>query len=44
MVVVDTACSWVRVIRLTPNDIKVLDPRTKKDILANDKAVEANCP
>ncbi|WP_246235934.1 hypothetical protein [Acerihabitans arboris] len=42
-VVVDTACSWVRLIRLTPEDIKTLDPRTKRDILAHDKAVDVNC-
>ncbi|MEA9393128.1 hypothetical protein SJI19_21750 [Acerihabitans sp. TG2] len=43
-VVVDTACSWVRIIRLTQEDIKALDPRTKRDILAHDIAVDANCP
>ncbi|HIG8794782.1 TPA: hypothetical protein ACYEOW_001011 [Raoultella terrigena] len=43
-VVVDTACSWVRIIYLTDHDIEVLDPQTKRDILAHDKVVLANCP
>lgn len=43
-VVVDTACSWVRVIYLTDHDIDVLDRQTKRDILAHNKAVQANCP
>ena len=43
-VVVDTACSWVRVIYLTDHDIDVLDMQTKRDILAHNKAVRANCP
>lgn len=43
-VVVDTACSWVRVIYLTDYDIDVLDKQTKRDILAHNKAVQANCP
>ncbi|HDG7961949.1 TPA: hypothetical protein PCL01_004474 [Klebsiella pneumoniae] len=43
-VVVDTACSWVRVIYLTDLDIDVLDKQTKRDILAHNKAVQANCP
>ncbi|EJG5133038.1 hypothetical protein B4U61_023760 [Klebsiella pneumoniae] len=42
-VVVDTACSWVRVIYLTDHDIDVLDKQTKRDILAHNKAVQANC-
>ncbi len=42
-VVVDTACSWVRVIYLTDHDINVLDKQTKRDILAHNKAVQANC-
>ncbi|MEI6907589.1 hypothetical protein WCV45_31890 [Klebsiella pneumoniae] len=42
-VVVDTACSWVRVIYLTAYDIDVLDKQTKRDILAHNKAVQANC-
>ncbi|HBS7179595.1 TPA: hypothetical protein MAO59_005219 [Klebsiella pneumoniae] len=42
-VVVDTACSWVRVIYLTDHDIDVLDKQTKRDILAQNKAVLANC-
>ncbi len=43
-VVVDTACSWVRIIYLTDHDIDVLDKQTKRDILAHNKAVLANCP
>ncbi len=42
-VVVDTACNWVRVIYLTDHDIDVLDKQTKRDILAHNKAVQANC-
>ncbi|SYM52375.1 Uncharacterised protein [Klebsiella pneumoniae] len=42
-VVVDTACSWMRIIYLTDNDIDVLDKQTKRDILAHNKAVQANC-
>lgn len=43
-VVVDTACNWVRIIYLTDHDIDVLDKQTKRDILAHNKAVQANCP
>ncbi|STS92153.1 Uncharacterised protein [Klebsiella variicola] len=43
-VVVDTACNWVRVIYLTDHDIDVLDKQTKRDILAHNKSVLANCP
>jgi hypothetical protein len=42
-VVVDTACSWVRIIYLTDHDIDVLDMQTKRDILAHNKAIQANC-
>ncbi len=42
-VVVDTACSWVRIIYLTDHDIDVLDKQTKRDILAHNKSVQANC-
>ncbi|CAM8018595.1 Rz-like spanin [Klebsiella quasipneumoniae subsp. quasipneumoniae] len=42
-VVVDTACSWVRIIYLTDDDINVLDKQTKRDILTHNKAVQANC-
>lgn len=42
-VVVDTACSWVRVIYLTDHDIDVLEKQTKRDILAHNKSVQANC-
>ncbi|MCM5869897.1 hypothetical protein [Klebsiella quasipneumoniae] len=43
-VVVDTACSWVRIIYLTDHDIDVLDMQTKRDILAHNKSVRGNCP
>ncbi|KLF44626.1 hypothetical protein YA32_06330 [Klebsiella aerogenes] len=43
-VVVDTVCSWVRIIYLTDHDIDVLDKQTKRDILAHNKSVQANCP
>ncbi|EOC7156380.1 TPA: hypothetical protein MI403_06965 [Klebsiella pneumoniae] len=42
-VVVDTACSWVRIIYLTDHDIDMLDMQTKRDVLAHNKAVQANC-
>ncbi|UXE39613.1 hypothetical protein [Raoultella ornithinolytica] len=42
-VVVDTACDWVRIIYLTDHDIDVMDRQTKRDILAHNKAVMANC-
>ncbi|EPV8645392.1 MULTISPECIES: hypothetical protein [Klebsiella pneumoniae complex] len=42
-VVVDTACSWVRIIYLTDHDINVLDRQTKRDILAHNKTVQENC-
>ena len=42
-VVVDTACNWVRIIYLTDHDIDVLDKQTKRDILAHNKLVLANC-
>ncbi len=42
-VVVDAACSWVRIIYLTDHDIDVLDKQTKRDILAHNKAWQANC-
>ena len=41
--VVDTACDWVKPIYLTDHDIDVLDKQTKKDILAHNKAWQANC-
>ncbi|MFU7835443.1 hypothetical protein [Raoultella planticola] len=43
-VVVDTACSWVRILYLTDYDIDVMDKQTKRDILAHNKSVQANCP
>ncbi|MBD8437415.1 hypothetical protein [Klebsiella pneumoniae] len=43
-VVVDTTCSWVRIIYLTDHDIDVLDMQTKRDILAHNKSVLVNCP
>ncbi|WP_336654260.1 hypothetical protein [Leclercia adecarboxylata] len=42
-VVVDTACDWVKPTYLTDHDIDVLDRQTKKDILAHNKAWQANC-
>ncbi|MHA1180946.1 hypothetical protein [Enterobacter ludwigii] len=42
-VVADTACDWVKPIYLTDHDIEVMDRQTKKDILAHNKAWQANC-
>ncbi|ELU1487589.1 hypothetical protein QAB23_17405 [Enterobacter hormaechei] len=42
-VVVDTACDWVKPIYLTDHDIDVLDRQTKREILAHNKAWQANC-
>ncbi|BBW22331.1 hypothetical protein STN0717ENT53_26660 [Enterobacter kobei] len=42
-VVVDTACDWVKPIYLTDHDIDFMDRQTKKDILAHNKAWQANC-
>lgn len=41
--VVDTACDWVNPIYGTAHDWAVLDPQTKKDILAHNKAWMSNC-
>ncbi|CAM8174741.1 Lipoprotein [Enterobacter rongchengensis] len=41
--VIDTSCDWVSAIRLTEHDIEVMDRQTKKDILAHNKAWQANC-
>ncbi|MFL3530159.1 MULTISPECIES: hypothetical protein [unclassified Citrobacter] len=41
--VTDTACDWVNIIFLTEHDIDVLDKQTKRDILAHNKAWQANC-
>ncbi|EMM6212943.1 hypothetical protein ACWYDX_000977 [Enterobacter hormaechei] len=43
-VVVDTGCLWTRIIYVTNHDIDVLDKQTKRDILAHNKSVLANCP
>ncbi|WP_223263930.1 hypothetical protein [Leclercia adecarboxylata] len=43
LVVVDTACDWVKPIYLTDRDIDVLDRQTKKDILTHNKTWQANC-
>ncbi|WP_075209422.1 hypothetical protein [Klebsiella michiganensis] len=43
-VVVDTSCYWAKIIYLTDHDIDVLDRQTKRDILAYNKSVRANCP
>jgi len=40
---VDTACDWVKPIYGTDHDWDVLDHQTKKDILAHNKAWQANC-
>ncbi|MBK4915440.1 hypothetical protein ACNFYF_09000 [Klebsiella pneumoniae] len=37
------SCNWVRIIYLTDHDIDVLDMQTKRDILAHNKSVQANC-
>ncbi|WP_132731242.1 hypothetical protein [Raoultella sp. BIGb0138] len=42
-VVVDTTCSWVRIIYLTDHDIDVLDTQTKRDILTHNKMVQIIC-
>ena len=42
-VVVDTGCLWTRIIYVTSHDIEVLDKQTKRDILAYNKAWQANC-
>ena len=41
--VTDTACDWVSIIYLTEHDIAVMDKQTKRDILAHNKSVQANC-
>ena len=41
--VVDTACDWVKPIYLTDHDIDALDMQSKRDILAHNKSVQANC-
>lgn len=41
--VTDTACDWVSIIYLTEHDIEVMDRQTKRDILAHNKSVQANC-
>ena len=42
-VVVDTGCLWAKIIYLTDHDIEVLDRQTKRDILAHNNSVLANC-
>ncbi|HBM7583055.1 hypothetical protein AWI15_05860 [Enterobacter hormaechei subsp. xiangfangensis] len=41
--VVYTACDWVKPIYGTDHDWDVLDKQTKRDILAHNKAWQANC-
>ncbi|KLV77139.1 hypothetical protein SK39_04261 [Citrobacter sp. BIDMC107] len=41
--VTDTACDWVSIIYLTEHDIEVMDRQTKRDILAHNRAWQANC-
>ncbi|MGN9653435.1 hypothetical protein [Klebsiella michiganensis] len=38
------SCNWVRIIYLTGHDIDALNMQTKRDILAHNKSVLANCP
>jgi len=38
--IIDTACSWVKVLTFSPQDT----PQTKREIIAHDKAVRKNCP
>lgn len=42
-VFVHDSCDWVRPLYLTDHDIDVLDRQTKRDILAHNKAWQANC-
>lgn len=42
-VFVHDSCDWVKPIYLTDHDINVLDRQTKRDILAHNKAWQANC-
>ncbi|WP_255309940.1 hypothetical protein [Enterobacter cloacae] len=42
-VFVHDSCDWVKPIYLTDHDIDVMDRQTKKDILAHNKAWQANC-
>ncbi|WP_237764488.1 hypothetical protein [Enterobacter hormaechei] len=39
----DTACDWVKPIYGTDHDWDVMDKQTKRDILAHNKAWQANC-
>ncbi|MEY8175984.1 hypothetical protein [Enterobacter hormaechei] len=39
----DTVCDWVKPIYGTDHDWDVLDKQTKRDILAHNKAWQANC-
>ncbi|ORJ50575.1 hypothetical protein B2M27_09890 [Kluyvera intermedia] len=41
--VVDTACDWVNPIYLTSQDIRVMDPKTKQDILIHNNSWRSNC-
>ncbi|SPX64185.1 Uncharacterised protein [Leclercia adecarboxylata] len=43
MVVVDTACNWVKPILVTEADILSMDDRTKRAILTHNKTWKANC-
>lgn len=42
-VFVHDSCDWVRPLYLTDHDIDAMDRQTKKDILAHNKAWQANC-
>ncbi|PTA88728.1 hypothetical protein C9415_24815 [Kluyvera sp. Nf5] len=41
--VIDTACDWVKPVYLTLEDIRVMDPNTKKDILIHNNSWRSNC-
>ncbi|EML2573927.1 hypothetical protein RJO57_000031 [Enterobacter hormaechei] len=41
--IADTSCDWVKPIYCTAHDWDVLDRQTKRDILAHNKAWQANC-
>ncbi|QQE41469.1 hypothetical protein [Enterobacter asburiae] len=41
--VIDNPSDWVKPIYLTDHDIDVMDRQTKKDIMAQNKAWQANC-
>lgn len=40
---VDSACDWDQVILVTDNDILVMHPDTKRDILVHNETLERVC-